>query len=521
MSEIATSSDEDHRVRAIAQLRLCLANEIDLSVQIAKVCGLWEILGLCYIARIGRIGRSQHEEGRGPGHASLAEMQLRDEACKYALSLVAKHGDWRTKKSAINSVSKCDFERVMLIEKMARKVNARFDSEKLLNVANVRVAGDRGQYCEVRLDEIEDPRRRMHLDFGLRIEHSTMSKKSRLHSGEEIVEHLRQDYADVADLFEAEFGITLEAYCNGMLGLIKLMHARAKIQWKNVAVDENGYVDYEARKTFAAFAEAMYFTDSQLSAALRPEFVNYMKRHSFDGKRLSDEEIRFHYITRRPFLIGKGFAILNQELIFDSLFDNAHFTLLESAEAKDRYKARRSVQFVDEIVQLAAAAGYAEVARDVDLIKGKQKLGDIDVVLSNAETGHTLLVEAKNHALPLPVYFGSPEALDAHVTRTHEWEQKVQRRIDHLRGDSPSFSPLGQWDYVIVSNMPEPLAHVSKLLILSVEEFASWIGQGMRTYVFADFYRDFYKPDQATMSEDEMLRLVDEGFSLARPVVGR
>ena len=454
------------------------------------------------------------------GHAELAEMQLRDEAWKYALALAAKYGDWRNRKSAINSVSKCDVGLVMRLEALARKVNARFDSEKLLNVANVRVMGDRDQHCEVHIDEIKDPKRRMYFDFGLRIEHSTMSKKSNLHSGEEVVERLRQDYAGVADLFEQEYGISLAAYCDGMLGLIRLMRARAKVQWQKVALDDDGYVDFETNKTFAALSEAMYFTDSELSQALRPVFVSYMRRHSFDGNELSDEELRFNYVTRRPFLIGRGFFILSQELIFDSLFDNVHFTLLEGAEAKDRYKAHRSVQFVDEIAQLAASAGYAEVARDVDLTEGKRKLGDIDVILSNAETGHTLLVEAKNHALPLPVYFGSPEALDAHVARTREWEQKVLRRIDHLRGDSPSFSPPGQWDYVIVSNMPEPLAHVSTLLILSAEEFASWIENESRPKLFADFYRSFYKPDEANMSEDEIFRLMDEGFVLARPTVG-
>jgi hypothetical protein len=241
-----------------------------------------------------------------------------------------------------------------------------------------------------------------------------------------------------------------------------------------------------------------------------------MKRNPFDEEKLSDSELRFHYLTRRPFLMGEGFFILSPDLIFDSLLDNVHFTLLESDVAKDEYKKHRAAQFVDQIARAAIPAGYAEIARDVDLVKGKQKLGDIDLVLTNASTGHTLFVEAKNHALPLPVYFRKPQALDAHIMATRDWEKKVSRRIEHLRSDSPSYFVTGAWDYLIVSRMPEPLSHVTDLLVLSVSEFSKWVTQTPRPSSFLNFYQAFYRMNFANMSKDEMQRLIDEGYFLVR-----
>lgn len=517
MSDTDTSLSNDHRARAIAKLHQELSKDIMSAARVAKTCGLWEILRFCYLLRIGRVLRVIPEYAAKLSHADLIELQLRDDALKYAISLAAKHGDWRHQAHAINSLDNFEIDRVNKLEHFTKHINAKFETEILLNVAEVRVSGSRDQDCELDIAAgVKNPLRAMYLDFGFRIEQSTMQMKSDLRSPEELIERLRREYADVGDLFESDSGISLNTFCDGMLDLQKMLRSKGEAQERMAALKQNGRIDMEARQTFIAIAKGFHFTLSELSSSLSSEFVSYMERNSFDKEKFSDSELRFHYLTRRPFLMGDGFFILSPDLIFDSLLDNIHFTLLESDAAKNEYKKRRAAQFVDEIARAAIPAGYSVTDRDVDLFKGKQQLGDIDVVLTNASTGHTLFVEAKNHALPLPVYFRDPKALDAHIASTRDWENKVTRRIDHLRSGSASYSAPGAWDYLVVSRMPEPLSHVTDLMVLSVYEFSKWVTQTPRPSSFPDFYQALYKPNVAKMSPDEIQHLVNEGYSLAQ-----
>jgi hypothetical protein len=520
MTQTDIESNEAHRDRALAKLRKELTKDIDGAAEIARSCGLWEVLRLCYLLRLTRMIMTVPDYRQKLTHADLAGLQMRDEALKYAIALAAKYGRWAGDPSAIQSLSGFKNLRVENLEYYSRHINAKFETEALLHVANVRVMGERDQDCEIDLEAgLEDPRRAMYLEYGFRIERSTMSKKDQLLSVEVLVEQLHLEYAGVADLFEADAGISLDNYCKGMLDLAAALKARGDQAEIIAGVNEHGRIDSTTAKTFMAVARSMYFTDAQLKVALGPEFVAYLRSHPFDGNALSDSELRFHYLSRRPFLMGNGFAIVSPDLVFDSVFQNTHFTLLESEDSKAKYMNRSSEQFLDQVARVAWNAGYQEVARDIYLTQGKQDLGDIDLILHNAKTGHTLLVEGKNHALPLAVYFRSPAALEAHFTRTRSWEKKVQRRIDHLNGGAPSYAVAGRWDYVIVTQMPEPLSHRSHLLVLSVEEFEHWVMQDPRPARFLEFFEALYKPETPTMSMAEMHGLQEEGYVLARPGV--
>ncbi len=518
MTTTETSSSDDHRARAIAKLHLELKKDVKLARSIAGACGVWELLRFCYLCRINRTLRLAPEYLEQPGEAQVAQMQLADDSMKYAIALIGKHGSWKRKLPSAKDFHHFRNERCLELDRQTRYVNAKFESEILLHIAEVRVSGERDQECELNLAEgLKDPQRAMHFEFGLRIERATKSSKDDLLTIEVLVERLRRDYRVVEDQFKADAGLSLDQFCDGMLSLHQLLRARAQAQEVHCALKENGRVDLEAKTTFIAMSMAFVLTNADLAKALSSEFVGYIKRNAFDGTQFSDSELRFHYLTRRPFFVGDGFFILSPELIFDSLFDNAHFSLLESDSSKDEYKKRRAIQFVDEVARIALTAGYSEVARDLDLTEGKQQIGDIDLVLRNETTGHTLLVEAKNHSLPLPVYFRSPTAVEEHVARTRDWEKKVQRRIQHLGSSSSSYAVGTPWDYIIVSNMPEPLAHVTPLLVLSLREFTGWVSQEQRPSKFADFYQAFYETNEPTMSKDELESFIESGFSLARP----
>jgi hypothetical protein len=196
------------------------------------------------------------------------------------------------------------------------------------------------------------------------------------------------------------------------------------------------------------------------------------------------------------------------------VLDNAHFTLLESEESKQAYMNRKSMQFIDQIVSAASTVGFEEIGRDVYLMEGKNTIGDIDLIMRNKETGNTLLIEAKNHALPLDVYFVSAAAIKRHVDSTRDWEKKVRRRIDHLRGDKSTYPLTEPWDYIIVSRMPEPISHVTDLLVLSLDEFQFWVRENPRLTAFSDIYSAIYIRNRPNMTIEAMQELQQQGFSL-------
>lgn len=178
-----------------------------------------------------------------------------------------------------------------------------------------------------------------------------------------------------------------------------------------------------------------------------------------------------------------------------------------------------AAQFIDKISSVAAGAGYREVGRDIYLKEGKKDIGDIDLFLWNAETDHSLLIEAKNHTLPLPVYFRSPKAVDDHVSRNRDWESKVQRRIAHLRSDDRSFCVVGDWDYLVVTLMPEPLSHVTDILILSLGEFERWLSECPRPSEFSQLHEILHNPNSTDYSLEDMQEMQEEGFVLLKPFI--
>jgi hypothetical protein len=505
---------EDRRARAIAKLKLELSKDIGRATEIAKKFGLWDLLRLCYLLRLNRICVVAPEFRDKMTHADLIANQLTDESLKYAIALVAKHGNWNSDASKIHSIKGFDNERVIKLSEITRYINSKFETEKLLHVADVRVSGERDQDAVLDIHAgLANPERAMYFDFGIRVEQFTMRMKDRLLPMEELVRKLYIDYVDVADLFEIDNGISLSEYCEGIATLGFEMKARGK-EANEICANEHGVIFPNEIRVFIATARSMIFTDSELQI-LRPEFLAYLRKHPFEAEQQSDAELRFHYLSRRPFFMGKGFSILSPDLIFDSVLDNAHYTLLESEASKPKYMERKSAQFIDQIVSTASAEGYEEIERDLYLYEGKDTIGDIDLVMRNAESGHTLLIEAKNHALPLDIYSVTPDAIDRHVDRTRDWEKKVKRRISHVQAENSSYPQAGVWDYIVVSRMPEPYSHVTDLLVLSLDEFRFWIKANPRPTVFSELYDAMYKLDRPNISIEELRELQEQKFLLA------
>jgi len=501
----------NHRARAIAKLKLELPKDIVQAIDVARKCGLWDFLRLCYLLRLNRMIQLVPELREKMTPADTIAVQLGDESLKYAIALVAKHGNWSSEVPTLTDAAGFDNQRVNTLSELTRYINAKFEAEKLLYVADVTVSGIRDQDATLDIQAgMNDPVRALYMDFGVRVEQSTMRRKDKLLSVEELIQRLHDEYANVAELFESDNQISLSAYCAGIGTLARILREKGTLA-EEVCTSADGRIYPQERNTFVAMAGIMIFTDAELQASISPEFLKYLQNHPFAVESQNDDELRFHYLSRRPFFVGNGFTVLSPDLIFDSILDNAHFTLLESEASKQEYMAKKSGQFIDQIASVASAFGYTEVERERDLYEGKNNIGDIDLVLNNNVTGHTLFIEAKNHALPLDVYFVKPDAIDQHINRTSDWEKKVKRRIEHVKaGAQPK-----PWDYIVVSRMPEPYSHVTDLLVLSLDEFQFWLAQAPRPATFTEVYKAIYKLNLPNISVEQLQELHNGNFLLA------
>ncbi|MBA7542946.1 hypothetical protein ES705_35271 [subsurface metagenome] len=135
--------------------------------------------------------------------------------------------------------------------------------------------------------------------------------------------------------------------------------------------------------------------------------------------------MQYNLIARQPIIEKDEYYIISPELILDSIFINSHYSLLEIGELKELYKMRSSKIFVDNIRQKAERFGFDEFARDLELYEGKNQIGDLDLVVKNGED-EFLLIEAKNHSLPMNVYFHDFEATKNRLSQLiNEWENKT------------------------------------------------------------------------------------------------
>lgn len=514
------SIGEAHRKRAISKLHRELEKDISGAVDIARRCGIWDLLRLLYEFRLSRICMFAPEFRDRMSKADIVGLHLNDEAMKYAISLVVKHGDWNNFSELNSPLSGFSVSRVHELEKITRYINAKYESEILLNVAEVEVFGERDEHCKINLEAgLRDPVRNMHMQFGLRIEKTARDGKNALLAIPVLLEKFRLEYLPLTEFYEQDNGISVEEFCQGMLDLHSYLIKRGREVEAELLDPKTNLVDPLLAKAFIKLSRTFVMTDSEMEANLNPRFLDYLRRNPFEPAAVSDSELRFHYVSRRPYFFGDGFAIISPELVFDSVMGNTRYTFLESFQSKQKFMELSAAQFIDKIADVASVAGYRVVGRDIYLKERKKDIGDIDLFLWNEELDHCLLIEAKNHMLPLPVYFRDPTAVGEHISRNRDWESKVKRRIDHLQGDNKSFCVIGNWDYLVVSLMPEPLSHVTDLLVLSLDEFETWVSLSPRVKKFADLHNILHTPDLAEYSPEDLKQMQDEGFVLMRELI--
>ncbi|MBF9848084.1 hypothetical protein I4P56_19960 [Enterobacter hormaechei] len=516
MTNKSAPSREALREKKISELQNEIDNEIARAARLARKCNLWDLRFFIYLLRLNRISMlSNKNETTQPSNLLL---HMNDDALKYAIQLTAKYANWHDAASVNQSMNNYDSTRAQRLMEATRKINGLFDHAMLLNVSEIENECNEDGNQEWKLsDRKEHPDRALERDFGLRIEEWAMWGKDNTINIPELICKLLQKYGRLHEIFEAGHNIALDDYCVGLVCLCAAITRRLKSQFDEP--DSDALIDQWSIATISNITRLMIFTDSELEMEFDDVFIKYLHNNSYDATQLSDSELRFHYISRKPFLRGNGFMILSPELVFDSIMDNCHYTLLENNASKNAYQAEYGRQFVNEVAQSAEKNGYVVKGRDIYLGSPRKSIGDIDLVLENPQTGHTLFIECKNHKLPLDVQFRTTGKVKKHIELTLKWEKKVQKRIDHLKGPSPDYTVEGTWDYVVVSFMPQPLSHQSELLIMSIREFELWLSNTPRARNFPELFKQIYETNIMRFSNADIDNFNDASFAFIKPVI--
>jgi len=506
------------RERALNKLKIEINKDIDMAVGMSKGCGLLELLYFVYYLHWVRLlplfpnAKNEKKE-----LVNLYSNHL-DDSFKYMISLTAKYGHWGFVIPEGQKAPVLNIKLVQFLIKHSNYINSKYETESLLQLFEVKVSGKRGQRVRIDFSKIDsDPEVRNFFNYFLRIDKDNNIKVNSKQNKDTLIEDFKNEYSSSADLFQQEMGITIEEFCSLIDELLQKVINCMQAKADEVEKLPNGNIDIMNQITFLVLSKCFMYDKSKLYAEFNSRFHPALNRLTFNVNDFDSRQLRFHHIIRQPILSHKQFIIISPELILDSLFTNIHYSLIESPNVKEEYITRQATLFLNKISSIADKFGFHEVERNKDLYDGKKSIGDIDLILRN-DRGHYLLVEAKNHALPMDIYFKDVTKTKEHLLYLQNgWEKKVQRRIEHLNNYHNKYSIPDNYLYIVVSRFPEIISHYSKLLILSIQEFEIWLEKYPTIISFDDFYKAYYGSQMPEFNIKEIEEIQkDMGFINAR-----
>jgi hypothetical protein len=514
------------KAQAMEKLRKELENDVTKVVGIASKCGFLEFQLLAFELHKVRL-EALHPDIAAPGEDPdfvRSTSELATDSIKYALQACLRHGRRQgfRKDAGGNFVVRRDL--VTELVGTVNVLNAKAEMASLISVFDVAQEGDRGRYLRVDVGAaMNRPEVREMLAYERRVRTDNALRR-RPKQLDELLAAFAAEYGPYADLFQTEFGLPLTTAMEIYRFLAEEPTRRAAAAESSFPRLANGNVDLNNPLTAIAYMRGCYLKRADLINRFDAGAGPFIDRLTCDPAAFNGHELRYHAATRKPLLPWSPdeLCVLG-ELVLDSLFTNAHYSLLENATTmfRDRtsvaeeYKRRYAERFLDAVAAAAAPVGYREVSRGIELTDGKRQLGDMDLVLAHDVTGHHLVVEGKNHMLPLPVFFMDFTAVAARrVQLMKEWEAKVVGREAHLRHHHARYGLGSDFTYVIVTRQPEILSYCSAVPVLSLHEFREWMVRCPGERTFAGVERAVYGDNEPVLTPDQWSELQARGMSV-------
>lgn len=495
--------------KAIIKLKEEINTDIDIAITMSKRCGLLELSHFIYYLRLTRLIHSFSNAKHQNKDILDIHANISAESYRYIISLIVKFGHWRLITDEKGQTSKLNKEFVQMFLKHVNLINAKLESEALIQIFDVQVFGERNRYTKIDMSKINTDKEIKRLfDYFLRIDEDNSNRKNSKKNLETLLKNFKNEYCPFSDLFEKEFGINVDEFCWLIEQLLQEITDAINLNQPNFTKLPNGNIDVNAEITFLLHIKCFLFDKKRILEKFDLKYHSVIKKLTFKAEDFDERQLRFHQLTRQPIIVKEQIIVLSPELILDSLFTNIHYSLLESSSIKNEYKDRQATLFLDKVAKIASQFGFIEFDRELDLYESKkQQLGDIDIILKN-DSDFFLLIEAKNHALPMDIYFKDVAKTKEHLTNLQlGWEKKVKKRIEHLKLNPNKYSISGNYQYLIISRFPEVISHYSDLMVLSMQEFGAWLKKYMYIKDFPTFHAKHYESVKSTFTRQEILDL--------------
>jgi hypothetical protein len=497
--------------RAITKTNLEIEKEISRVIDLAKQCGLGEIQYFLHYLHFSRLL---------PGSGNIPEdkqqmmgvyIRQLNEACKYIIQILAKHSKNEYIKNQPQGYLINSFI-VQLMIQLVISINSKFEMTSFLTMFNnLEVTGERDQEVKLNLEEVtKDERLNKFFYYAFRADKENDFQKENPKQKDDFLNHFMNEYRPYSDLFMRQFDISVDEFIQLIDWILNTITTEAQKKEKDYVYLEDDRVDIQAYKTIMLFSSSMFFKKTEILEQFGAKYHKILKRLTFNPNEFDERQLKYNLIARQPIIEKDEFYIVSPEILLDSMFVNSHYSLLEASDVKEEYKARYSRVFVDKISGLAKEFGYEEFARDFELYEGKNQIGDLDVILKNAKN-EFLLIEAKNHTLPLDVYFHDHEATEKRLKQlSSEWEKKVEKRKQNVEVNHDKYGINSDFKYIIVTKVPEIISHFSNYLIVSLDEFGHWLNFKNPDTSFDDIFKKVYNIDDISITEEQLTVLQND-----------
>ncbi|HEY5592011.1 MAG TPA: hypothetical protein VIK55_13460 [Paludibacter sp.] len=494
--------------QTIEKIKFEISESINMVIKLAKVGGLGDLLYFAHYLHCSRLVKVAGEVPEDRKDISDLYVRQLTDAYKYIIQLLFKHSSNEFLKNKIDN-SLINVAIVNGLTELVLGINSKYEALSFLTIfEKMELLGERNQFIKIDLETVtKDDRLSKFLNYGERADRENYSVNETVRRKDDFLKHFTDEYEPYKDLFELEFEITLKDFVELIDFILDKIQSQIKNSLENVVFFENGRVDINAYKTIMNIGIALFLSKKMLFDKFGKNIKKIIEKLTFKKQEFDEQQLQYNLISRKPLLDFGDDFLISPELLLDSLFVNSHYSLLEAGNIKDVYKKRYSSLFLDKISKIAFKYGYIELTRELELYDGKKQIGDIDLVLKSSGN-HILLVEAKNHNIPLDVYFHDFEATEKRLEYLRkEWETKVDRRFKHLQKNLPKYGLPETFSYIVISKSPEILSHFSKYLVLTPKEFEFWLNKNDVTLTFQGLHEEFNKINEKTYTMEQLQKM--------------
>ncbi len=498
-------NDTNHYDRAKTKIEFEISKKIQSTIELARNGGIGELFYyIHYLHFIRLIPRTQNIPDSELNMVLTYSNHLTD-VYKYLVQILYVNAIDINKPINLKELS-IGSEIVHSLTKLTLEINSNYENLTFITMSkNLKVYGERDRYLRMDFGEvISNPKTKRYFEYSLRIDRDNDFHKQNLQLKDDLLQNFEKEYIPYSDLFKNELNIELKSFIKLIEFILNTVTGQVNGNEKNFVRIDKDKIDIQAFGTIINFANSLFIAKAKLYSEFGDRIKLVLDKLTFDTKTYDATELRFNQVARQPIFDFGDRYLISPELLLDSLFINLHYTLLEGLESKEKYKDKFASTFLDKIVDTSKKYDFEEVERELELYQGKNQIGDIDLIIKNSKNEY-LLIEAKNHSLPLDVYFHDFKPTKKRLSYLQkEWERKVATRRKHLLMNHTKYGIPPNFKYIIVSKSPEILSHFSDYLTLSLEEFDFYLNQGNLNISFQEIFDQRYRMEKPRFTPEQL-----------------